>query len=252
MRLAARVYSVIYWLLFVTTCAVLFCGALVVFALTYPFDRNRLVLHLYSCAWAHFLFEVNPGWRMRVENRERLPWKGPAVIVANHQSLGDILILFGLYRPFKWVSKASVFKVPFLGWNMRMNGYVGLVRGNKESIVRMMADCERWLDRGVPVLLFPEGTRSPDQHVQPFKDGAFRLAAKKNVPIIPIAITGSADTLPKHGLVVTLRSRCVVRVLEPVDPSQFGGDVERLRDFVRERILDAKRDIDGERIGRAA
>src|SRR5690606_18816698 len=196
--------------------------------------------------------EVNPGWKLRIEGRERLPWRGPAVIVANHQSLGDILILYALYRPFKWVSKASVFKVPFLGWNMRMNGYVGLVRGNKESIIRMMADCERWLDRGVPVLIFPEGTRSPDQNVQPFKDGAFRLAVKRNVPVIPIAITGSADTLPKHGLVVALRSRCVVRVLEPVDPAEFGGDVERLREAVRDRIIDAKRDLDGERLGRAA
>ncbi|MFN7133651.1 MAG: lysophospholipid acyltransferase family protein, partial [Myxococcales bacterium] len=229
MNLAARIYSTFYWLLFVTACVVLFCGALLVFLVTYPFDRDRRILHLYSCAWAQLLFHVNPGWKMRVENRDRLPWRGPAVIVSNHQSLGDILILFGLYRPFKWVSKASVFKVPFLGWNMRMNGYVGLIRGNKDSIIRMMADCERWLDRGVPVLIFPEGTRSPDKEVKEFKDGAFRLAIKKNVPVIPIAITGSADTLPKHGLVVQLKSNCVVRVLEPVNPALFDGDVAGLR-----------------------
>ena len=72
-----------------------------------------------------------------------LPWRGAAVLAANHESLGDILVLYGLYRPFKWVSKASVFKVPILGWNMRLNRYVSLVRGDKISIAKMMAEPQR-------------------------------------------------------------------------------------------------------------
>jgi 1-acyl-sn-glycerol-3-phosphate acyltransferase len=123
---------------------------------------------------------------------------------------------------------------------MSLNDYVSLVRGTKESIAKMMAECERWLDRGIPLMMFPEGTRSPDGNIQAFKDGAFRLAMAKKVPIYPIVITGSADTLPKHGWVVQARSYCRVRVLEPVPWDRFGEDLNALRDGVRQIIIDEK------------
>jgi 1-acyl-sn-glycerol-3-phosphate acyltransferase len=240
-----RLRSAAFWAFFVGSSAVLFFVALALFLLSWPFDRNRKLLHLFSCGWAQLYFWVNPGWRLRVEGRERLPWSGPAVLVSNHQSLGDILVLFGLFRPFKWVSKASVFKAPFLGWNMYLNGYVGLVRGDKESIARMMAECERWLERGVPVLLFPEGTRSPDGNLLPFKDGAFRLAHARGCPLYPIVLTGTADTLPKHGWVLQGRVNCKVRVLEPVQPHAF-PDVASLREHVRELIAAEKSRLESE------
>jgi 1-acyl-sn-glycerol-3-phosphate acyltransferase len=239
------IHSVLFWAFFAASCAVLFFVGLVLFLVTWPFDRNRRVLHLFSCAWAQLYFWVNPGWRLRIEGRERIPWHGPAVVVSNHQSLGDILVLYGLYRPFKWVSKASIFKAPFLGWNMVLNGYVGLVRGDKESIAKMMAECERWLDRGVPVLLFPEGTRSPDNEIKAFKDGAFRLALSKGCPLIPIVLTGTGDTLPKHGLVLKGRANCKVRVLEPMDPRAF-SDVATLREHVRDLMIREKSRLDAE------
>lgn len=220
--------------------AALFVGAVGVWLLTLPFDRNGRVLHLYSCAWAQLYFWANPLWSLAVEGREHLPWKGAAVLVANHESLGDILVLFGLFRPFKWVSKAENFKLPFIGWNMRLNRYVPLVRGDRESVVRMLQQCEGWLARGVPVLLFPEGTRSHDGQLKPFKDGAFALAVKTGAPVIPVVLTGTAATLPKHGLVLQTSARCRVRVLPPVDPARFGGDVPALREHVRELIAAEK------------
>jgi 1-acyl-sn-glycerol-3-phosphate acyltransferase len=239
-------FSLLFWTFLGASCVPLFFGALVIFAVTYPFDRDRRLLHLYSCAWAQLYFWVNPAWRLRVEGREHLPWRGPAVIVANHQSLGDILVLYGLFRPFKWVSKESVFKVPFIGWNMMLNGYVPLVRGNRESVVKMLARCSAWLQRGVPVLLFPEGTRSPDGEVKAFKDGAFELAIRNRCPVIAIALSGTARTLPKHGFILRERAFCRVRVLEPIDPAPFGEDVASFRDQVRARIVDAKKVLDGE------
>ena len=104
----------------------------------------------------------------------------------------------------------------------------------------MMAACEAWLDRGVPVLLFPEGTRSPDGVMRPFKDGAFQLATKKQCPVIPIVLTGTASLLPKHGFVLDTRADCVVEVLEPVHPAAFEGDAGALRDHVR-ALIDARR-----------
>jgi 1-acyl-sn-glycerol-3-phosphate acyltransferase len=236
--------SFAFWAFLGLSCIPLFAGALVLFVTTLPFDPNGRVLHLYSCAWAQLYFVVNPLWRLDVEGREKLPWRGPAVLVANHESLGDILVLFGLFRPFKWVSKQSVFRVPFIGWNMWLNRYVGLVRGNKESIRRMLRRCEGWIDRGVPVLLFPEGTRSPDGEVKAFKDGAFQLAVKKGCPVFPIVLTGTRRTLPKHGFTLRESAVCRMRVLDAVAPERFSGDVEALRDFVRARIIAEKQRIE--------
>jgi 1-acyl-sn-glycerol-3-phosphate acyltransferase len=233
-------YSIAFWTFFCTTCALMFWGALALFIVTLPFDPNGRALHLYSCFWGQLYFNCNPWWRLRVEGRDRIPWRGPAVIVSNHESLGDVLVLFGLYRPFKWVSKASVFKAPFLGWNMSLNRYVPLVRGDAASIAKMMSECEKWLRRGVPVLLFPEGTRSEDAEVKPFKDGAFRLAIKLQCPVIPIALTGTARSLPKHGLLLERGCDAHVSVMEPVSPAPFGEDVAALRDHVRALIIEEK------------
>ncbi|MET0416186.1 MAG: lysophospholipid acyltransferase family protein, partial [Actinoplanes sp.] len=143
-----RVFSVLYWAFIGLTCPVFFLGALLIWLVTLPFDRRRVALHLYSSAWAAFYVYVNPLWRLRIHGRDRLPWHGSAVLVANHASLIDILVLFGLFRPYKWVSKQEIFKVPVIGWNMRLNDYVPLVRGSGDSVRRMMAHCDRLLAAG--------------------------------------------------------------------------------------------------------
>ncbi len=237
------VLSVLYWVLFALSLPPLFLVALVVFVLTAPFDRRRVALHLWSCLWGSLYVHLNPLWHRRVEGRERLPWSGPAVIVSNHLSLVDVPVLFGLYRPFKWVSKSSVFRVPFLGWNMSLNGYVPITRGAADSVRRMMARCRELLAEGSPVLLFPEGTRSPDGRLQPFKEGAFRLAMDAGVPVVPVALSGTGDTLPKHGMIMRNRMYAVVRVLEPIDPAGY-ADARALRDAAREAIARALGEAD--------
>jgi 1-acyl-sn-glycerol-3-phosphate acyltransferase len=231
-------FSVLYWAFFALTMPPLFAVALLIFLLTAPFDRRRVVLHLYSCAWASLYLYANPLWRCRVMGRERLPWRGAAVIVANHLSLVDVVVLYGLYRPFKWVSKSSLFKVPFLGWNMALNGYVPVTRGAADSVRRMLARCRALLDQGSPLLMFPEGTRSASGALQPFKDGAFRLAREAGVPVIPVAMSGTHECLPKHGLVMRSRMDAVVEVLEPIDSRAF-PDPGALRDAARDAIAAA-------------
>ncbi len=233
------IYSNLLWLFLVVSCLICFPVALVIWLVTLPFDRNGLILHLFSCFWAQLYFYCNPLWKLRVEGREKIPWRGAAVLVSNHQSLADILVLFGLYRPFKWVSKASVFKVPIIGWNMVLNRYIPLVRGDRRSVLAMMEACRTWLKRGVPIMMFPEGTRSRDGNLLPFKDGAFTLAVEAGCPVIPIALTGTADLLPKHGYLLGTRATCRIQVLEPISPAQFGNDVAALREHVRNRIADA-------------
>lgn len=233
-----RPLSYAYWALIFVTCPIFFVGALLIWLVTLPFDRRRVVLHLYSCAWAVFYVALNPLWRLDVRGREHLPWRGPAVIVANHASLIDILVVFGLFRPFKWVSKAENFKIPFVGWNMHLNGYVSLVRGDRDSVIEMLAECSRLIGRGNPVLFFPEGTRSQDGRLRPFKDGAFELAVQHQIPLIPVAVHGTATALPKHGVVLQDHVNAKVEILEPLDPADFGS-VADLREEARRRIATA-------------
>ncbi|HET8539191.1 MAG TPA: lysophospholipid acyltransferase family protein [Anaeromyxobacter sp.] len=231
-------FSVLYWAFVVVTMPVLFAGALAVFLATAAFDRRRLVLHLYSCAWASFYVVMNPLWRLRVEGRGKLPWRGAAVLVANHLSMLDILVVYALFRPFKWVAKADLFRIPFVGWNMWLNDYVPLWRGHPDSIRRMMERCRVHLARGTPMLLFPEGTRSRDGRLQAFKDGAFRLAVEAGCPVIPIVVTGTFDSLPRSGLVLRNGMRARVRVLDPISPAQH-PTAAALRDAARAAIAAA-------------
>src|SRR5689334_21481662 len=172
MQEVIQAFSIVYWAFLALTMPLFFLVALVLFVVTSPFDRGRVALHMWSCFWASFYIYANPLWRVRITGREKLPWRGPAVIVANHLSLVDILVLYGLYRPFKWVSKAEIFKVPFVGWNMVLNDYVRLLRGDRDSIRAMMKASIAHLRRGSPLLIFPEGTRSKTGELQAFRDGA--------------------------------------------------------------------------------
>jgi 1-acyl-sn-glycerol-3-phosphate acyltransferase len=150
----------------------------------------------------------------------------------------DILVLFDLFRPFKWVSKHENFKIPFVGWNMRLNGYVSLVRGDRESVEQMLEECRGLLRRGNPLLFFPEGTRTRDGQLQAFKDGAFELAVEHGVPLICVAVHGTGRALPKHGTILRDHVDAHVEVLPPLDPADYPS-VAALRDAARERIAHA-------------
>ncbi|HEY6005044.1 MAG TPA: lysophospholipid acyltransferase family protein [Anaeromyxobacter sp.] len=231
-------FSIVYWLFAVAIMPPLFAVALAIFLVTLPFDRRRLVLHLYCCAWGSLYVAANPFWRIGVEGREKLPWRGPAVLVANHLSLLDIPLLYALFRPFKWVSKGELFRVPIVGWTMAINDYVRVWRGDPESVRRMLEHCRRHIERGTPVLLFPEGTRSRDGHLQRFKDGAFRLALDTGCPVFPIAVSGTFEALPATGLSIKKGMRAQVRVLDPLRPADYPS-LEQLREAARAAIASA-------------
>ena len=232
-----RAFSIAYWVFILLSCVPFFAVALVLFVVTLPFDRRRVVLHQFSCFWGAFYIYCNPIWHLRVEGRKKIPWRGPAVLVANHASLIDVPVLFSLYRPFKWVSKAGNFKLPFIGWNMSLNGYVPLVRDDRRSILRAVRGCRRLLQQGMSVLIFPEGTRTMTGQLQAFKRGAFFLAVKARCPVVPIVVHGTGDCLPKHGAVLRQTMHARVEVLDPIEPGAMG--TAELRDRVRAAIAEA-------------
>ncbi len=219
--LLRRVGSLVFWTFLASSSIALFPGAVLLFVATAPFDRRLVALHRFTCFWASLYTWLCPAWRVEVRGRERIRPGVAYVMVSNHQSLLDILVLFRLFRHFKWVSKIENFRVPVIGWNMRLNRYVPLRRGDKRSIAEMMEACRRTLAEGSSVLIFPEGTRSPDGRLRAFKHGAFTLARETASPILPIVVEGTARALPKRGFVLQGRHRIRVRVLPEIPPASF-------------------------------
>jgi 1-acyl-sn-glycerol-3-phosphate acyltransferase len=232
--------SLVFWAFLVTSSIVLFPVALLIWLVTLGFDRRKVALHRFTCVWASLYTQLNPAWPVTVRGRERFDDRVPSVLVANHQSLLDILVLFRLSRHFKWVSKVENFRLPLIGWNMSLNGYVKLKRGDRASVMRMFRDCEQTLASGSSIMVFPEGTRSSTGRMHAFKTGAFELALRTKSPIVPIALLGTSDALPKHGLVLQGRHQIEVNVLEPLPYESFAElDVDQLTELVRGRIAAA-------------
>lgn len=235
--MVARIGSTVFWLFILVSSLALFPVAALIWLCTRPFDPQLRWLHQFTCLWASLYTWLNPVWSVHVEGREKIRPGVAYVMVANHQSLLDILVLFRLFRHFKWVSKIENFRVPAVGWNMSLNGYIKLRRGDKQSIDRMMDACERTLRAGNSIMMFPEGTRSVDGKLKAFKHGAFTLAQRVGVPLLPIVIDGTSEALPKRGFVLRGHHAIRVHVLDEIPYAAFAHQaVETIMEEVRERI----------------
>jgi 1-acyl-sn-glycerol-3-phosphate acyltransferase len=204
-------------------------------ALSLPFDRNRTLPGRFLRFVGVAISKAFPPWRLRVEGR----WpegKGPFVVLANHQSILDILLLSRLPREMKWVAKEELFRIPWVGWMLRMSGDIPIRRGDAESGGEALGRARTYLERGMSVMIFPEGTRSKTGQLLPFKSGAFRLALETGIPILPIAVHGTARGMPKGGPWVN-PCRATARILEPIETASAGEDgASRLKVLVRGRI----------------
>jgi 1-acyl-sn-glycerol-3-phosphate acyltransferase len=226
--------TVAFWLVAALTMPLLFVLVALVFVVSAPFDPDRRVLHAFVCWTCHAYLHLNPLWRVRVEGRERIP-RGASVLVVNHQSLADVAACMGLHRPFKFVSKASLFSLPLVGWAMRMLRYVRLERGRPHSTRAMLDDCRRWLRRGMAVLMFPEGTYAPGDALLHFKPGAFLLARDERVPLVPVLLTGTRNLVVGDGPWMSPRVHIRVRVLDPID-FPAGAEALHVANEMRERF----------------
>ena len=206
-----------------------------IFAVTAPFDPGR-----YAAGRAFRLVGVaalrlNGLWRFRVRGALADP-RRPYVVVANHESYADVFLISCFPWEMKWLSKDTMFKIPFMGWMMQMAGDIKLIRGKRESAVDAINQCRDRLKKKVSIMIFPEGTRSRTWEMLPFKDGAFRLAIEAGAPILPIAVAGTRGAMAK-GSFRFLPARAVAQVLEPVETASMTlADIPRLKSVVRERI----------------
>lgn len=230
--------SYLYIAYFYASSAILVWISATLTVLTAPFDRNRKLVHMFSCWWGYHYIAINPFWKCTFEGLHNIDPNKTYVLASNHLSYWDIMVLYGLFKPFKWVSKESIFKIPFIGWNMSFNQYVKLARGDLKSIKAMMADCRNWLNQGASIMIFPEGTRSETGELQEFRDGPFKLACDCNVPVVPIVITGTNKVLPKGSFILNFTQKISVTVLPAVEPAQFQNKARAMREHVRAEMSD--------------
>jgi len=214
--------------------------ALLLWLIAIPFDRRRLMNNRWMVIQGIVLTKMSPFWKVVVDGREKIDQNQAYVIVPNHQSMLDIVFFNMLHHRLRWVSKIEVFKIPIVGWEMRMVKYIELVRGNKASVVKMMEKCVESLHEGISVVIFPEGTRSLTGAIGKFKPGAFQVAVKADKPLLPVLIDGTGDILPKKGFIFGNRSVVRIRVLDPIFPGNFKtGDPDELAAMVHTQMVSA-------------
>jgi 1-acyl-sn-glycerol-3-phosphate acyltransferase len=229
------------WLSSITFVLLAFPVALLLWLLALAFDRRRLMNNRWMVIQGIVLTKMSPFWKVIVDGREKLDQKQAYIIIPNHQSLLDIVFFNMLRHRLRWVSKIEIFRVPLVGWEMKMVKYIELIRGNKASVIKMMEKCVESLQDGISVVIFPEGTRSLTGTIGKFKTGAFQLAVKTDKPLLPVLIDGTGEILPKKGGII-FRSRRIVRirVLDPIFPGQFGtGDPDELASRVQAMMVTA-------------
>jgi 1-acyl-sn-glycerol-3-phosphate acyltransferase len=203
----------------------------------YPFDRKRKFAHMQCFWWASCMIRLNPYWKLQVSGLENIDNKKNYVIIANHQSMADIVVLYKTHMQFKWVSKESLFQVPFIGWCLSLTKHIRLTRGEYSSIKKVYREAAEWLRKGVSVLFFPEGTRSDTDQMNVFQNGAFKLAIKEKKPILPICIKGTRDAIPKGSWVFKTNVCASLTILPPIDTSTMNpADFALLRDDVFSKI----------------
>jgi len=229
--------AVYFIFLFLITSSVYFPVALILRITTFWFDRRLAILHVFSSFWASCYTWFSPLWKVAITGRQNVDRKKAYVMVCNHQSMLDILIIYRMLIHFKWVSKASLFKVPVIGWNMWLNCHVKIDRGNEKSKREMIKHCAKHLQNGSSIMIFPEGTRSRNGDLRPFKEGAFLIALQQKTDIVPMVIDESYKALPEKGIIPRRKQKVYLRILPPVGYETFKDmSVRQLSDHVRSII----------------
>jgi len=205
--------------------------------LFFPFDKKKKITHAQCFWWSDAVIGLNPYWNVSVSGLENIDHKRSYVIISNHQSMADIAVLYQTKMQFKWVAKASLFKVPFIGWCLGLIKHIKLNRGDFTSIKEIYHQASQWLQKDMSVLFFPEGTRSSSNKMNEFQNGAFKLAIKEKKPILPICLKGTHDAIPKGSWIFKTKVTVKLTVLPAIETAGFGpGDFVLLKDTVRASI----------------
>jgi len=211
-----KTYSVLAWITMAITSIIITPIFLLVWVLTFWWDRRRVATHMMGTFWAWHYQSLIPFWKLHLEGRKKIPWNRPVVMVANHRSLVDILALYKIRRPFKWTSKDENFKLPFIGMVLSLTNSIRIKRESLRSGAQFLLQAETEITKGSSVLLFPEGTRSKTKEMRPFKEGAFLLAKKMKCGVIPIVHTGSEKTFDRGSWILKGKAPIFIQILDEI------------------------------------
>jgi len=196
-------------------------------------DRSGNAAHSCAAMWSRVI-NLLAGVKVKVEGVEKIPKDTPVLFLSNHQGAFDIPTLQGSVPvQFRWVAKKSLFKIPLIGWSMYLSGYIGVKRESAVEAYKSMEKAAAKIRSGTSVMIFPEGTRSDTGELLPMKRGAFVLASKSRVPIVPIAINGTKDILKRGGFLIR-PGKVTIRIGDPIPTD--GVEEKDLRPRTRETI----------------
>lgn len=179
------------------------------------FYSKDIVIHRLARFWA-FLHLKMCGIRVLIRGKENI-LKPPYIIMCNHQSALDIFVLY-LSMPFlfKWIAKRQLFSIPVVGWIMKRADYISIDRESPREGLKAINDAAQKIRKGLNILIFPEGTRSKDGKLLPFKKGVFSLALRAGVPVIPVGINGTGKLQPKESLMPGEKGVIYVNIGKPI------------------------------------
>ncbi len=217
---------------FVCSTIILSCIALIVSI----FDRRGEAIHGIARFWANLHLKMS-GVKVIMEGTGHLG-SPPYVFMCNHQSALDIYTLLAcLPVSFRWIAKRQLFKIPFIGWAMGRAGYISIDRENPREALKAMEGAAKKIRGGTSIIIFPEGTRSQDGILLPFKKGGFTLALRAMVPIVPIGIYGTSKLQPKGSFIPREKGVIYINIGEPIVLEGMDRSAKtKVMDHVRERI----------------
>ena len=242
-KLTQAVLSAWSWFLLGISCVIFLPIVAIVRVVTLPFDRGAYA--------AGYVFRkvvmpnsyLNPLWTFTTSGDLPDDMRKPYVVVANHESFVDMLLLSHLPTEMKWMSKTEIIKIPFLGWMMRLARDIPLERGDSASGAKALELCHERLGRATSVMIFPEGSRSRTGELRKFRAGAFKVAIAGQHPLLPLAIYGTRDCLQPDDW-RQHKAHAEVRVLAPVPTAGLTEeDLPALRDQVRDVIIEAREQL---------
>jgi 1-acyl-sn-glycerol-3-phosphate acyltransferase len=211
------ILSILIWTVGSILTIALYFAMLLCTALLYPFDKKRTFTHMQCFWWSDAVITLNPYWKLEISGLNNIDKQRTYIKMQ-----------------FKWVAKESLFKIPFVGWSMALAKHIKLQRGKLGSIKKVYREANYWLRSGISILFFPEGTRSETTEMGDFRNGAFKLAIKERVSILPIKFQGTGTAIPRGSWIFTTKTYAKLKILPPIETTDYQpADFVKLKDLAR-------------------
>ncbi len=213
----------------------LICGLLII--LLWPFGPYNKLTNKLARAWAKSIL-FSAGTKVEVEGLDKVDVTKQYIFVSNHQSHFDVLSAFSILpMTVRYIAKKELFIIPIFGWAMTAAGIIKVDRSNREKAIKSIEKAIDTIKKGVSIILFPEGTRSPDGEIHKFKKGAFVMAVKGQISVIPLSISGARYILKKHSLKLK-PGKVKIVISDPIDSSKYNYENrEQFANDAREIII---------------